>query len=623
MRISIKSTKNKIFYYGLESVRNGKKVHSKIVKKFGTYDELIKEHEDPESWVRNEILRINNLKKENVESFDKEINYSLPLDSRNDVASKSLSKNIGRFYLKQIFSDLQIKEFFNSVKGKEEYDASALFEFLVASRILNPKSKRGTILEQDKFYGVSGFKLEESYKILPLLSVHDEELQKFLFNKTKQITNFETDVLFYDCTNFYCETKEQDEDVFDLTEENILQYGLRKYGVSKEHRPNPIVQMGLFIDKNGIPLAYDLHPGNTNEQITVKPIEGRLIKQYKASNFIYCADAGLNSSTIKFINSLEGRKYIVSQSIKGIKNDEIDAILSDLNRKIRCLDEKGNPCEQEIKLSEFKNLVIKFANGEELTDDEKNILKHDRIYKKYPMKVTADLHAVNPKTFKKSQEITFDETFYITFSAKEYLYQNGIFSKQLLRAQNIVEHSSSKKENPNSPKRFVKQEQFTSNGELAEDKKLSIDKEKVSNEEKFLGIYCIATNIEDKTIEELLEINKKRWRIELCFKIMKSYLDTRPMYVSTYDAIKGHFSICYTALLTYVLLEKKIKEVDDNLTIDNIISTLKNMNVIQEDEGYFKSIYTDSKTLQALEKIYKKDLNKKFYKTKKLNSCIF
>lgn len=622
MRLLISKSKNKIIYYGVESYRENGIVKTYVAKKFGAYDILIKSHDNPEDWVKGEIKRINDLKKENIETFEKQIDYNALLDSSKEKTSNSTLINIGCLYLNEIYKQLKINECFASFKGKEKYDATALFKFLITSRILNPKSKRATIFEQSKFLSDNEFKLQEAYKILPILSSNDEIIQKYLFENTKNIINLETEVLFYDCTNFYFENEEADEDLYDLTDENILQYGLRKYGVSKEHRPNPIVQMGLFTDKNGIPIAYSLNPGNTNEQITVKPIENRIINQYKTSKFIYCADGGLNSADIKLLNSINKRKYIVSQSLKKTKEKELDLILSDNNWFIRKKDKNGIYNDISIKFNDFKNLVIKFAKGEELTEEEKSLLSHDRIYKKYPMKVHADLQKINPQVFKEKQLIQFEETFYITFSAKQYLYQSGVFNKQLLRAENIINCKLNSKINPNDPKRLIKEIHCTKEGEVACNSLKEINNNQVECEERLLGLYCIATNIEDKTIEELLEINTKRWRIELNFRIMKSYLDSRPCYVSSYDAIKGHFLICYSALLTYSLLEKQLNKEDEHLNINNIINTLKNMNVVKEDEGYYKSLYTDSITLQRLESVFKKQLNKKYYRKNQLTKLL-
>lgn len=617
MRISISRSKNAIIYYGVESFREGGKVKTTVIRKFGSHAKLLKQHSDPEAWVRSEIERLNQLKKEKIESFDKQIDYSKSLDSCNNLETKSTEVNVGWVYLNEIYRQLKIDEFFMSIKGKEKYNSSELFKFLVTSRILNPKSKRSTIFDQKIFLGIDTFKLQEVYKLLPILSSNDELIQKHLFENTKQIINLETDVLFYDCTNFYCETEENDVDILGLDEESVLQYGLRKYGVSKEHRPNPIVQMGLFTDKNGIPIAYSIQPGNTNEQTTVRPIESRIVNQYKTSNFIYCADGGLNSSTIKFANSFDNRRYIVSQSLKKHDEEEINLILKDENWMIK-IPRKGKIVEEKISIQDFKNIIIKYVNGNDLTEEEQLILKCDRIYKKFPTIVNVDLHKINPKAFKTPQIAALDEILYITFSAKQYLYQAGVFNKQLLRAKNILEHPSNIRKNPNDPMRFIVKNKCTDNGEVAKNEYIDLNVEQIEKEEKLLGYYCLATNIEDKTIDELLEINKKRWRIELNFRIMKSYLDTRPIYVSTYDAIRGHFITCYTALLVYSILESKLNEKGEHLTIGNIITTLKNINVIKEDEGYYKSIYTNSKTLERLEEIYNKGLNKKYYKVKQI-----
>ncbi len=624
MRISIKKSSNKIFYYGLESYRDENNiVRTFTAKKFGSHDDLLKEHPDPKKWVLEQINILNNEKKAMVETFEKKIDYTIQLDNSNLDYSKSLLKNIGWLYLKQIYKELKIDEFFKGIQGKQHYNLSELYQYLVSSRIIAPDSKRLTILSQDSYLGLQNFKLQEVYKFLPIIAENENKIQSHLFKHTKEIISLNTEVLFYDCTNFYCEIEDEDEDIYALdNDEQVIQYGLRKYGASKEHRPNPIVQMGLFTDANGIPIAYDLNPGNTNEQITAKPIEKRIINDYKTSEFIYCADGGLNSNSIKLINSLNNRRYIVTQSLKKVKSKELDLMLKDINWSFlpRYDKEKKKYVDDKINLEEFKAIINKYINNEALTEDEQNKLKRDMIYKKYPMTRNVNIKDILPKGIKKDQYIEFEDMLYITFSAKYYLYELGIFNKQLLRAQNIIDTGKVNSKNVNDPKRLISQTHITKEGEVAESSLSSLDYEKVQNESNLLGIYSVATNIdcEEKNINDIIAINKKRWKIELNFRIMKSYLDTRPMYVSTDEAIRGHFSICYTALLIYSILESKMNSSTDHFKINDIILTIKNMNVIKEDEGYYKSIFTGSKTLDRLENIFNLNLNHKYFKEKRL-----
>ena len=603
MRLSKIKKKNDTFYYVIESLPGGS---TKIYEVIGKHSELLKITDDPLSYARKRVEEINKSLKEDVMIFNEKIDFSEKIEESNDIASKNTSKNIGWLYLDEIIKKFDLESFFLKHKGKQKYNLYDINKHLVVNQILNPGSKMNAWENIDNYIGMNKYDLHQSYRFLTDLNNCKDELQSYLFKKTKEIIELDTSVLMYDLTNFYFETEEEDIDFLDG--DNILQYGFRKYGKSKENRPNPIVHMGLFVDKNGIPISFTVEKGNTNEQETVLPIETRIIKEYGESKYIYCSDAGLNSYAIRFFNMMQGRHYVVTHSLKKTEEKEKDLIFKDLNWKYKDNDES-------VSLESFKALCDKLISGDELTEEEKDILKRDVIYKEFPTNHKVDISKIIPGS-KAKGKIDFEETIFITFSAKFYLYQKKIFNKQLSRAEEWLEKGIEKRKNQNDPSRFIKEDNFTKSGELATDKLKTINDSTVEDEIKYHGFYAVATNL-NLSIKEVLDINSNRWLIEYCFRLLKSFFDTRPMYVFTEEHIKGHLTVCYQSLLVFQILSKKLDELGTHYSARAILDTLKNMVISNHSNRYYESNYTNSKVLQSLEKAFQLKLDKKQYKMNK------
>ena len=603
MRLSKIKKKNDTFYYVIESLPGGS---TKIYEVIGKHSELLKITDDPLSYARKRVEEINKSLKEDVMIFNEKIDFSEKIEESNDIASKNTSKNIGWLYLDEIIKKFDLESFFLKYKGKQKYNLYDINKHLVVNQILNPGSKMNAWENIDNYIGMNKYDLHQSYRFLTDLNNCKDELQSYLFKKTKEIIELDTSVLMYDLTNFYFETEEEDIDFLDG--DNILQYGFRKYGKSKENRPNPIVHMGLFVDKNGIPISFTVEKGNTNEQETVLPIETRIIKEYGESKYIYCSDAGLNSYAIRFFNMMQGRNYVVTHSLKKTEEKEKDLIFKDLNWKYKDNDES-------VSLEYFKSLCDRLISGDELTEEEKDILKRDVIYKEFPTNHKVELSKIIPGS-KSKGKIEFEETIFITFSAKFYLYQKKIFNKQLSRAEEWLEKGIEKRKNQNDPSRFIKEDNFTKSGELATDKLKTINDSTVEDEIKYHGFYAVATNL-NLSIKEVLDINSNRWLIEYCFRLLKSFFDTRPMYVFTEEHIKGHLTICYQSLLVFQILSKKLDELGTHYSARAILDTLKNMVISNHSNRYYESNYTNSKVLQSLEKAFQLKLDKKQYKMNK------
>jgi hypothetical protein len=612
MYVKVSVSKNSKSYYIVESYRQGNKVLSRIVEKVGTHNGLLaKGIKDPEEYAKKRAEELNTQLKEEVVTVNQTIDFKEDLDDSSSVISKDISQNIGWLYIHKIYEKLGLNDFFKSIKGKAKYDLNQITEYLVVNRFLFPGSKLSAFLSKDKLFNSPDYSLSDGYRLLTHLDTHNDELQKILFEGTKNIISLNTDVLYYDCTNFYFECEEQDDNIYSQ-DGDIIQWGLRRYGASKEHRPNPIVQMGLFTDKNGIPMSYCIQHGSNNEQNTVIPLESRMFRDYHTSKFIYCSDGGLGSYDNRFYNTLHERDYVVTQSLKKTAEEELKCIFTDLNWKY-VHDDKP------VSLELFKKILDKKMNNEELTPEEQKVIEHDMIYKAYPIKRKVPLNLL--KNVKLKGTVEMEETIFITFSAKYYLYQKQIFNRQLENAKEwLKKDPDTIKKGPNDIRRFIKTIAVTKQGEVAEEKCNDLDQDVIDKECRFHGFYAVATSL-DKSINEILEINSSRWKIEQSFRILKSDFDARPIFASTPEHIRGHFAICYIAILIYRILEKQLNSLhkkNETYSSTQILNTIRNMNVINQNGAYYQSIYTGSKILNDLEKIYPCKLNKKFYKTKEL-----
>lgn len=605
MRLHKSISKNSCTYYAIQTIlENGKKT-TKVYEKIGTEKELLKKGiTNPEEYAKNRVKEINEAFSHDVMDVNLQIDFSDSLESTS-VSSESTCKNIGWAYIKKIFDDLDMRGFTPSYETKAKYDTYDILLNLVASRILYPGSKKNSIENIDTFLGMNNCNLHDAYRFLSNLNEASDKLQKHLYQNTKNMIDTDDSVLYYDCTNFYFETETEDENEYDENGD-ILQWGFRRYGASKENRPNPIVQMGLLTDKTGIPISYCLYHGSNNEQNAVIPLEKRMLQDYKTSKFIYCSDGGLGSYENRAFNVIYGNNYIVTHSLKKTEKKEVDDIMKDMNWLF--LDDDSPASLDQIKKAADK----KFA-GETLTSEEESMLNKDIIYKNYPLNKEIN---ISDKEKRISGKVTMEETLHVTFSVKYYLYQKTIFLKQLQRATKLIDTNiEARKKGPNDPTRLIKTIHVTENAEVAENVQNKINEKQVNKEESFLGFYAVATSL-DKSTKEILAINAERWKIEQSFRIMKTEFSSRPVYVSTEEHIRAHFAICYMALLIYRILERKLDE-KEHFTTAQILNTLRNMQVIAKND-YYESVYTGSKVLDVLEASFQLGLNKKYYRKKKL-----
>jgi transposase len=483
---------------------------------------------------------------------------------------------------------------------------------LTYARILDPDSKLGTYDHLHRYYEKPDFGYVHMLRTMDILEQNYDEYICHLFKHSNSIVPRDTSVCYFDCTNYYFEIECDDEDYVDDVTGEILK-GLRKYGPSKEHRPNPIVEMGLFMDSRGIPISMCINSGSDNEQTCAIPLEKKLAQMLDGKKFIYCADAGLGSLNIRKFNSMGGRAFIVTQSIKKLSDTLKKAVFNDYDYRLLSND-------RPVMIEDMKSFDRK---------DKKNLgLYNDSAYKIVEADKAVDLGLYeekvlkNGKTKKVKSKAIVKQKLIITFSRKVMEYQRYIRNKQIERAKRLLvsQDPDSIKKGPHDVTRFIKRMSTSKSGDKVTDS-YYIDQNVIEEEEKYDGYYAVATNLDDDA-KTIIEISNKRHKIEDCFRVMKTNFSARPVRHRNRERIIAHFMICYTALLIYRLLEAKLDDYGTHFTTDNIIETLKNMEVVNVRDMYYQSTYSGSQVLTALNAVFALALDKQNYQPKTLNKKI-
>ena len=597
-------------YFIQQGIRIGKKTTTRNVCRIGKHSELLKITDDPLSYAKEQVAKYNKEAEKEDVTLELKIDYCKKLKPCDSDVSKSSQRNIGYFFLQCVYQKLELDDFFSQIliDRKIQFEANLVNRFMTYARILNPESKLATYENIDHYYEQPNFNYMHIPRTMDLMYANYGDYLAHLFKRSASIIKRDTSVCYYDCTNFYCETELEDDDYVDEVTGETIQ-GLRKYGFSKEHRPNPIVQMGLFVDGQGIPLTMCINHGSKNEQSTAIPLEAELLKMFDGESFVYCADAGLNSYDIRIFNSMGGRKFIVTQSVKKLSDELQKAVLDDRGYKLLSND-------SPTTIRALKDFDKNIENNKELYNDRAyKILNADRaedtgLYEYKELK---------NGTFKKVKaKGILKQDIIITFSRKMLEYQRTIRNRQIERAKKIIitAKPDEYKKGPNDVTRFIK---AVSND--TENKKYVIDEELIKHEEKYDGFYAVATNLEDDP-KNVLEANAQRYKIEDNFRMMKNNMLSRPMFHRTRERITAHFMICYTALLVYKILEAELSNKGYRFTIDTIVETLRNLEVANLCDVCYKSTYSSSKILTALNDVYKLDLDKEYYEPKVLNKKI-
>ena len=557
MKLTISKSKNSTSLYVAKSMYvNGTRT-SKIIEKLGTVAELKEKlnGEDPIEWAKKYIEELN--KKEKEENREVLVRYS---PSKLITKDEQRSFNGGYLFLQKIYHELGLHKICKEISNKYKFnfDLNSILSRLIYGRVIFPSSKLATYELSKKFIEQPNFDLHQIYRALEVLAKETDFIQSSLYENSLKVSKRNTGVLFYDCTNYFFEIEQGD--------------GKKQYGPSKEHRPNPIIQMGLFMDGDGIPLAFSINRGNMNEQLTLKPLEKKIISDFELSKFIVCTDAGLASEDNRKFNDKDGRAFITTQSIKKLK----------AHLKKWALDAEG----------------WKFSGSDKTYD----VSKLDEMMDKATPEEKAKIIS---KVFYKERWIKengFEQRLIVTYSIKYRDYQRKIRNSQIERAQKVIENNPTKikKCNANDYKRFIHKTSYTPDGEIAEKEIYSIDQAIIQKEEAFDGFYGVCTNLEDD-VSEIIKVNHRRWEIEECFRIMKSEFKARPVYLSNDDRIEAHFTTCFISLIIYRLLEKRLNE---EFTCDEIISELRDMNFKGiKGEGY-EPLYTRTDFTDALHEAF-------------------
>ena len=539
MRLQIVKSKNAQSLYVVKSVYHNKKRTNKVIEKLGTYEHLKTIlNEEPIAWAQKYVEELNNKEKEGTR--DILVKYSPTQIIEKDLQT---SFNVGYLFLEKIYYDLGLNNICNKISNKYKfnYDLDTILSRLIYSRIIYPSSKLATFELSKKYIEQPDFELHDIYRALEVIAKETDFIQAELYKNSLKISKRNTNILYYDCTNYF----------FEIEHES----GIRQYGPSKEHRPNPITQMGLFMDGDGIPLAFSITPGNTNEQTTLTPLEEKILEDFKLSKFIVCTDAGLASNANRKFNDKDKRAFITTQSIKKLKKHLMDWAL--------------NP--NEWHLSGDK----KIYNINDIEKDETSAeLFKDRIF------------------FKERwiKENGLEQKLIVTYSLKYRNYQRQIRNSQIERAKVAIANKTFRLDKCNQYdfKRFIMKTNITEDGEIAEKKIISLNTDTIQKEEKFDGFYGVCTNLEDNA-EEIIKVNQRRWEIEESFRIMKSEFKARPVYLSRDDRITAHFTTCFLSLVILKFLEKLLEE---KYTTSQIIDCLKEMNLVESIGNGYIPTYT-------------------------------
>ena len=517
-------------------------------------------NEDPYIWAKKYVEELNKQEKEGKDHILSKTSTNKIIDKNNNI-----NFNVGYIFLEKLYYDLKLNETCKKISDEYriKYDLNKILQDLIYTRIIEPCSKLSSFEVAKKFIEQPDYELHDIYRALEVIAKGTDFIESEVYKNSLNVINRNSKILYYDCTNYFFEIEQAE--------------GLKQYGKSKEHRQTPIVQMGLFMDGNGLPLAFNITSGNTNEQTTLKPLEEQIMRDFEMSKFVVCTDAGLASIANRKFNNIQSRSFIVTQSLKKIKKHL-----------------------QEWALSK---------DGWHTLGSKKEINLNNLTEKDYD------------KIFYKERWINengLEQRLIVSYSQKYADYQKHVRGEQIQRAKNIIENSGVATRNLNDPKRFINVAAITEDGEIADKRVKSLNIEAIKKEEQFDGFYAVCTTLEDD-VEEIIKVNKNRWEIEESFRILKTDFKARPVYLKRDDRIKAHFTICFLSLLIFRILEKKLKE---GYTSNEIIKTLREMNSLEMEGFGYKQTYVNTDITEELSKQFSIDINQDFISFKKMKKFI-
>jgi len=580
MRLGWTKTKYSISYCAQKTIYVDGKNRTQVVKRFGSEKFICETYgvSDAKAWAKEQIRLMNEAEEEEDASFDITLHSGRELEM-----GKQRCFNGGYLFLQQVYYELGLDKICAMIRTRHDfnYNLNSILSRLVFTRILYPSSKLSSYKESKRFIEQPDFELHQIYRALSVLAAESDYIQSRLFKNSMAIAKRRTEVIYYDCTNFYFEIEQAEDD--------------KQYGVSKENRPLPIVEMGLFMDRDGIPLAFRINPGNENEQQSLIPLEKTLMDKFDMSQFIVCTDAGLSSNTNRYFNNYDKedatRDFITTQPVKKLKGHL----------------KKWALAPQGWLLSGSDGRAA--YNIEEL-DEEESL---DRIYYKSRwIKEKVEITIDDGKTKKAELE----QQLVVTYSIKYRNYLRSIRNRQVERAKKALEAGAKavERKRQNDPRRFIKADHATQDGEAAEHTVYYIDEDAIAQEEKYDGFYAVCTSLGDGA-ESIIKVNQRRWEIEECFRIMKSEFQARPVYLKRQERIVAHFITCFISLILYRYLEKKL---DNRYTIGQIIDTLQNMNFTKHEGKGYEPNYTRTELTDALHEAFGFRTSKEIVPIKKM-----
>ena len=541
MTLQLKKSGNYTYLYALKSFRKEDgKCTTKVVEKFGTVEELREKlnGEDPIEWARARVAEMTAIEKEENKRVVVEYDPKAYIQK-----GEQRSYNGGYLFLQKIYYELGLDYICKKIAKKHKllkYDLNGILSMLIYTRILYPGSKRSSLEDARKFFEQPECSLEQVYRALSLLAEEFNEIQADVYKRSLKLGKRNTQVVYYDLTNYFFEWEEEG--------------GLVQFGHCKEGRPLPIVQMGLFMDHDGFPLAMCIEPGNKAETGTLKPMEQILKDKFGLSKLVVCTDGGLSSYENRKNDSVGDRSFITVQSLKKLK---------------KYLQEWALDCRGWRTAGSDKEYDISTLDPAEY---------YETLFYKERWDPT-----------KMSTGETLEQRIIVTFSFKYREYLAYVRERQVNRAVALLQKgqgATSRRKSPNDAKRFIKAEHCTTDGELAQIESYSLNQEMIDQESRFDGFYALCTDLEDPA-PAIIRLNGGRWIIENGFRIMKTDFDARPVYVRRDDRIKAHFLTCFLALLIYKYLEKKVNRAGKHFTTEEIVDTLRSMDFLSiAGEGY-------------------------------------
>lgn len=561
MRLGWTKNKNSTTYRAVKTIRVDGKNKTLPIRTFGSDKFICKTYgvADAKAWAKEQVRLMNEAEKETSAKFNIELCAGTDL-----VLDEQRRFNGGYLFLQDIYYELGLHKICRAVSGRHlfEYDLNDILSRLIYTRILYPSSKKNSFEESYRFIEQPSFELHDIYRALSVLAEESDYIQSRLFKNSTAIQKRNTQVVYYDCTNFYFEIDAAEDD--------------KQFGKSKENRPLPIVGMGLFMDMDGIPVSFSIYPGNRNEQMTMIPLEKKMLEKFDMPKFIVCTDAGLSSATNRAFNSYDEddgmRGYITTQPVKTLKGFLQKWCMADDGWVL-----DGDSSGKKYKISKL--------------DGEKD--KDKIFYKTRWIKEEGIVH-----TDKGDKKQVIEQKLIVSYSIKYRDFQRHVREGQIERAMKLVESGEKtiSRKKQNDPKRFIKTDHATKDGEAAEQSVSYIDSSVIEDEEKYDGFYAVCTNLDD-SVSSIVKANKRRWEIEECFRIMKRDFESRPVYLNRQDRILAHFITCFIALIVYRYLERKL---DNKYTIDQILPTLQEMDFIKYEGKGYQPVYTRSDLTDAL-----------------------